>query len=135
MCNISNNISSNSSSLKERIKCYINKRDEIVKDCKNKLSALDEEACADILANCPIKVGDVYTIETDAGWGPKRQYYKVAKLNANVCGTVDVYGYKRKLDKTWGKRDNIFMFIVSIYNDYNVEHYTKVENYVEHTKD
>ena len=130
MCNTSNN-----TSLKERVQYYINRRDEIVKDYRNKLLALDEEACADILVNCPIKVGDVYTIETDAGWGPKRQYYKVSKLNANVCGTVDVYGYKRKLDKTWGKRDNNFMFIVSVYNDYNVEHYTKVENYVEPTKD
>ena len=130
MCN-----TSNSPSLKERVKYYINKRDEIVKDYRDKLYALDEEACADILANCPIKVGDVYTIETDAGWGPKRQYYKVAKLDANVDGTVTVYGYKRKLDKTWGKRDNIFMFIVSVYNDYKIEHYTKVENYVEPIKD
>ena len=124
MCNTSNN-----PSLKERVQCYINKRDEIIKDYKDRLRALDEEACADILAKCPIKIGDVYTIETDAGWGPKRQYYKVAKLNANTDGTVNVYGYKRKLDKTWGKRDNNFMFIVSVYNDYNVEHYTKVENY------
>lgn len=130
MCNTSNN-----SSLKERVQCYINKRDEIVKDYKDRLRALDEEACADILDNCPIKVGDVYTIEIDAGCGPKHQYYKVAKLVPYVDGTVTVYGYKRKLDKTWGKRDNIFMFIVSVYNDYNVEHYTKVENYVEPTKD
>ena len=67
--------------------------------------------------------------------GVKRNYYKVAKLEASVDGTVTVYGYKRKLDKTWGKRDNIFMFIASMYNDYNVEHYTKVENYVELSKD
>lgn len=124
MCN-----TSNSPSFKERVKYYINKRDEIEAEYKSKIKALDEEASADILANCPIKVGDVYTIETDAGWGLKRQYYKVAKLNANVDGTVVVYGYKRKLDKTWGKRDNNFMFIVSVYNDYNVEHYNKVENY------
>ena len=130
MCN-----TSNSPSLKERVQCYINKRDEIVKNYKDRLRALDEEACADILANCPIKIGDVYTIETDDGWGPKRHYYKVAKLDANVDGTVIVRGYKRKLDKTWGKRDNNFMFIVSVYKDYNVEHYTKVENYVEPTKD
>ena len=129
MCN-----TNNSSSLKERVQCYINKRDEIVKDYKDKLRALDEEACADILANCPIKVGDVYTIETDDGWGPKHHYYKVANLDANVDGTVIVRGYKRKLDKTWGKRDNNFMFIVSVYNDYNVKHYTKVENYVEPSK-
>ena len=130
MCN-----TSNSPSLKERVQCYINKRDEIVKDYKDRLRALDEEACADILANCPIKIGDVYTIETDDGWGPKRHYYKVANLDANVDGTVIVRGYKRKLDKTWGKRDNNFMFIVSVYKDYNVEHYTKVENYVEPSKD
>lgn len=131
MCN-----TSNSPSLKERVQCYTNKRDEIVKDYKDRLRALDEEACADILANCPIKVGDVYTIETDDGWDPKCHYYKVAKLEANVDGTVIVRGYKRKLDKTWGKRDNNnFMFIVSVYNDYNVEHYTKVENYVEPSKD
>ena len=130
MCNTSNN-----PSLKERVNYYINKRDEIVKDYKDRLRALDEEACADILANCPIKIGDVYTIETDAGWGPKRQYYKVAKINANIDGTVTVYGHKRKLDKTWGKRDNMFMFITSIYNDFNTKKFTKVENYVEPTKD
>ena len=131
MCNTSNN----NSSFKERVQCYISKRDEIEAEYKSKMKALNEEANADILANCPIKVGDVYVIETDTGWGPKRQYYKVAKLNANVDGTVNVYGYKRKLDKTWGKRDNNFMFVVSVYNDYNVEHYTKVEDYVEPTKD
>ena len=121
-------------SFNERVQCYISKRDEIEAEYKSKMKALNEEANADILANCPIKVGDVYVIETDTAWGLKRKYYKVAKLNANVNGTVDVYGYKRKLDKTWGKRDNNFMFIVSVYNDYNVEHYEKVENYVEPSK-
>ena len=129
------NTSSNNPSFKERVKYYISKKEEIEAEYKSKMEDLNEEACADILTNCPIKIGDVYTIETDAGWGPKRQYYKVAKLNANTDGTVNVYGYKRKLDKTWGKRDNNFMFIVSVYNDYNVEHYTKVENYVEPSKD
>ena len=130
MCSINNSLS-----FKERVQCYISKRDEIEAEYKSKMKALNEEANADILANCPIKVGDVYVIETDTAWGLKRKYYKVAKLNANVNGTVDVYGYKRKLDKTWGKRDNNFMFIVSVYKDYNVEHYTKVENYVEPSKD
>ena len=129
-CNDFNKLSFN-----ERVQCYISKKEEIEAEYKSKMKALNEEASADILANCPIKIGDVYTIETDTGWGPKRQYYKVAKLDANVDGTVNVYGYKRKLDKTWGKRDNNFMFIVSVYNDYNVEHYTKVENYVEPSKD
>lgn len=124
MCN-----TSNSPSFSERVQCYINRRDEIEAEYKSKIKALDEEASADIIANCPIKVGDVYVTENNNAWGLKRQYYKVAKVDATVDGRVSVYGYKRKLDKTWGKRDNNFMFIASVYNDYKVEHYTKVENY------
>lgn len=130
MCN-----TSNSPSLKERVQCYINRRDEIEAEYKSKIKTLNDEATADILANCPIKVGDVYVTESNNVLGIKRNYYKVAKLEANVNGSVDVYGYKRKLDKTWGKRDNIYMFSTSMYNDYNVEHYEKVENYVEPSKD
>ena len=125
----------NSLSFKERVKCYINKKEEIEAEYKSKMEALNKEASNDILFNCPIKVGDVYVIESNNAWGPKRKYYKVAKLKANVNGSVDVYGCKRKLDKTWSKRDNTFMFIASMYNDYNVECYEKVENYVEPTKD
>ena len=129
------NTSSNNPSFEERVKCYINKKEEIEAEYKSKMEALNKEASTDILANCPIKIGDVYVTESNNAWDVKRNYYKVAKLEANVNGTVTVYGYKRKLDKTWGKRDNIFMFIASIYDDYNVEHYTKVEDYVEPTKD
>ena len=125
----------NEPSFSERVQCYIIRKEEIEVEYKSKMKALNEEASADILTNCPIKVGDVYVTESNNAWGVKRQYYKVAKLDADVDGTVTVYGYKRKLDKTWGKRDNIFMFIASMHNDYNVKHYTKVENYVEPTKD
>lgn len=130
MCNVSN-----IPSFKERVQCYINKKEEIQKDYQNRMNALNDEATADILANCPIKVGDVYVTENNNVWNVKRQYYKVAKIEASVDGNVIVYGYKRKLDKTWGKRDNIYMFSASIYNNYNVNHYDKVEDYVEPTKD
>ena len=130
MCN-----TSNSPSFNERVQCYISKKEEIEAEYKKNIKALDEEASADILANCPIKVGDVYVTESNNAWGVKRQYYKVAKLEAKIDGTVTVYGYKRKLDKTWGKRDNIFMFMASMYNNYAVEHYEKVEDYVEPSKD
>lgn len=130
MCNTNNSLS-----FEERVQCYINKRDEIVKDYNDRLRVLNEEACADILDNCPIKVGDVYAVDIHTGWGPRRQYYKVAKLDANIDGTVNVYGYKRRLDKTWGKRDNNFMFVVSVYNNYDTDKYDKVENYVEPFKD
>lgn len=130
MCSINNSLS-----FSERVKCYISKKEEIEAEYKSKIKALNEEASADILANCPIKVGDVYVTESNNAWGLKRNYYKVAKIETNINGTVDVYGYKRKLDKTWGKRDNIFMFIAFMYNDYNVDHYDKVEDYVEPSKD
>ena len=129
------NTNSNNPSFKERVQYYISKKEEIEAEYKSRMEALNKEASSDILANCPIKVGDVYVNELNSAWGPKRQYYKVAKLETNIDGTVTVYGHKRKLDKTWGKRDNNFMFIASMYNDYNVEHYTKVEDYVEPTKD
>ena len=129
------NTSSNNPSFEERVKCYISKKEEIEAEYKSRMEALNKEASDDILANCPIKVGDVYVTESNSAWGPKRQYYKVAKINANIDGTVTVYGHKRKLDKTWGKRDNMFMFITSIYNDFNTKKFTKVENYVEPTKD
>ena len=130
MCNTSNN-----PSFKERVQCYISKKKEIEAEYKSRMEALDKEASSDILANCPIKVGDVYVAECNDAWGDKRQYYKVAKLDARVDGSVVAYGYKRKLDKTWGKRDNIFMFVASIYNDFNTNVFTKVENYVERNKD
>ena len=129
------NTSSNNPSFKERVKYYINKKEEIEAEYKSKMEALNKEASDDILANCPIKIGDVYVTESNNAWGIKRKYYKVAKLEANIDGTVTVYGYKRKLDKTWGKRDNNFMFIASMYNDYKVERYEKVEDYVEPSKD
>ena len=125
----------NSLSFKERVKCYINKKEEIEAEYKSKMEALNKKASDDILANCPIKIGDVYVTESNNAWGVKRNYYKVAKLEANVNGSVDVYGCKRKLDKTWGKRDNMFMFIVSAYDNFAVEHYDKVEDYVEPSKD
>lgn len=130
MCSINNNLS-----FKERVKCYINKKEEIEAEYKSKMEALNKEASNDILANCPIKIGDVYVTESNNALDVKRNYYKVAKLEVNVNGSVDVYGCKRKLDKTWGKRDNMFMFIVSTYDNFVVKHYEKVEDYVEPSKD
>ena len=129
------NTNSNNPSFKERVQYYISKKEEIEAEYKSKMEALNKEASYDILANCPIKVGDVYVNESNSAWGPKRQYYKVAKINANIDGTVTVYGHKRKLDKTWGKRNNMFMFATSIFDDFNIKKFTKVENYVEPTKD
>ena len=131
MCSINNN----NPSFKERVKYYISKKEEIEAEYKSKMEALNKEASDDILANCPIKIGDVYVTESNNAWGVKRQYYKVAKIDVDINGAVIVYGYKRKLDKTWGKRDNIYMFTAFDSENYSVDHYTKVENYVEPSKD
>ena len=125
----------NKLSFNERVQCYISKKKEIEAEYKSRMETLNKEASADIIANCPIKVGDVYIFENNNAWGVKRQYYKIAKLDGRADGTVVAYGYKRKLDKTWGKRDNIFMFVASIYNDFNTKEFIKVEDYVEPTKD
>lgn len=129
MCN-----TSNSPSFKERVQCYISKKEEIEAEYKSRMEALNKEASADILANCHIKIGDVYVTEDNA-WGVKRQYYKVAKIDADINGTVTVYGYKRKLDKTWGKRDNIYMFTAFDSSKYGISNFIKVEDYVEPSKD
>ena len=125
----------NKPSFNERLQCYVNRKEEIEAEYKSKMKALKEEASADILANCPIKIGDVYVTEDNNAWGVKRQYYKVAKIDADINGTVTVYGYKRKLDKTWGKRDNIYMFTAFDSSKYGISNFTKVEDYVEPTKD
>lgn len=121
-------------SFNERVQYYISKKKEIEAEYKSRMEALNKEASADILTNCPIKVGDVYVSENNNGWSGKRQYYKVAKLDARADGSVIAYGYKRKLDKTWGKRDNIFIFVASICDDFNIKEFTKVEDYVEPIK-
>lgn len=130
MCN-TNNIPS----FKERVQCYVRKRYEIEAEYKSKIKALDEEASADILANCPIKIGDVYATKTNTTCCLKRQYYKIAKVDATVDGRVMVYGYKRKLDKTWGKRDNIYIFSAFSCDNYSVNHYDKIEDYADPSKD
>lgn len=125
----------NKPSFNERLQCYVNRKEEIEDEYKSEMKELKEEASADILANCPIKIGNVYVTEDNNAWGVKRQYYKVAKIDADINGAVTVYGYKRKLDKTWGKRDNIYMFTAFDSKNYSVDHFTKVENYVELNKD
>ena len=83
MCN-----TNNSSSLKERVQCYISKKEEIEAEYKSKMEALNKEASDDILANCPIKIGDVYVTESNNAWGVKRQYYKVDKLYVDINDIV-----------------------------------------------
>lgn len=71
---------SNSPSFNERVKCYISKKEEIETEYKSRMKALNEEASADILANCPIKVGDVYVTESNNAWVLNVSIIKLLKL-------------------------------------------------------
>lgn len=118
--------------LQERVNTYINKKADICKEYKAKLASLNEEASKDILEHCTIKIGDVFTIEVRSAFGCRTVYYKVASLTANVDGTVAVYGYKRRQDKHWGKRNNCYMFTVSVYDDYRVDKaFEHIKDYVD----
>ena len=44
----------NEPSFNERVQCYIIRKEEIEVEYKSKMKALNEEASADIIANCPI---------------------------------------------------------------------------------
>ena len=70
MCNTSNNLS-----FKERVQYYISKKEEIETEYKSRMEALNKEASADIIANCPIKVGDVYSTDVDNGYNKFKQQY------------------------------------------------------------
>ena len=86
MCSINNSLS-----FKERVKCYINKKEEIEAEYKSKMEALNKEASDDILANCPIKIGDVYVTESNNAWGVKRNYYKAFILPKNLQQDFSVH--------------------------------------------
>lgn len=118
--------------LRERVQIYINQAHKIKGDYETRMAALKEDATKDILSNCHIKVGDVYITHKNTAYGEKSIYYKVAKVDANIDGVVMVYGYKRKLDRMWGKRSDNFMFAACPADDYKANNnFSKIEGYVE----
>jgi hypothetical protein len=126
----------NKMTLQERVNTYIDKKADICKEYKAKLAALNEEASKDILKHCTIKAGDVYVTEVRSAYGCKTVYYKVASLTANVDGTVAVYGQKRRQDNRWGKRNNCYMFTVSVYDNYRVDKsFEYIKDYVDAVDD
>lgn len=114
-------MSNNYDILKARVDEYIKNRDVIKAKYDAAIASLNNLATGNIARECPIKVGDIYHATIQSRWqGARIIFYKVAKLDIKLDGTVSVYGYKQKIDKTWGKRDNNFMFVTSVYQNFKV---------------
>ena len=110
---------------------YIRLKAEIDSEYAAKIADLTNKSSKVILGACPIHIGDVFITQHNAGFGKNKDvYYKVTNLRTNISGIVNVYGTKRKQDKSWSKREGVYMFTTSIYNDFKVDkEYTYIPDY------
>lgn len=101
---------------------YIRLKAEADFEYSAKIADLTNKSSKAILGACSIHIGDVFITQRKAGFGKNKDvYYKVTNLKTNINGTVSVYGTKRKQDKSWSKREGVYMFTTSIYNDFKVD--------------
>lgn len=102
---------------------YIRLKAEIEAEYEAKIKDLTDKSAKVILSACPIHIGDVFIRQTKARFGRKimETYYKVTNIKASIDGVISVFGTKRKKDKTWSKREGVYMFTTSIYNDFKVD--------------
>ncbi len=110
---------------------YIRLKAEADSEYAAKIADLTNKSSKVILGACPIHIGDVFITQRNAGFGKYRDvYYKVTNIKANINGIVSVYGTKRKQDKSWSKREGVYMFTTSLYNDFKVnKEYTYIPDY------
>ena len=110
---------------------YIRLKAEVDSEYAAKIADLTNKSSKVILGACPIHIGDVFIAQRNAGFGKNKDvYYKVTNLRTNISGIVNVYGTKRKQDKSWSKREGVYMFTTSIYNDFKVDkEYTYIPDY------
>lgn len=101
---------------------YIRLKAEADSEYADKIADLTNKSSKTILGACPIHIGDVFITQRNAGFGKSKDvYYKVTNLRTNINGIVNVYGTKRKQDKSWSNREGVYMFTTSIYNDFKVD--------------
>lgn len=110
---------------------YIRLKAEADSEYAAKIADLTNKSSKVILGACPIHIGDVFITQRNASFGKYRDvYYKVTNIKANINGIVSVYGTKRKQDKSWSKREGVYMFTTSLYNDFKVnKEYTYIPDY------
>lgn len=101
---------------------YIRLKAEADSEYAAKIADLTNKSSKAILGACPIHIGDVFIRQEERPFGKNKDvYYKVTNLRTNINGIVNVYGTKRKQDKSWSKREGVYMFTTSIYNNFKVD--------------
>lgn len=101
---------------------YIRLKAEADAEYAAKIKDLTDKSAKVILGACNIHIGDVYIKQNECAFGKYRDvYYKVTNIKASIKGVISVYGTKRKQDKSWSKRERVYMFTTSIYNDFKVD--------------
>ena len=118
-------------STKTLVDNYIRLKAEADAEYAAKIKDLTDKSAKVILGDCNIHIGDVFIKQVKASFGKCRDvYYKVTNIKASISGVISVYGTKRKQDKTWSKREGVYMFTTSIYNDFKVDkEYTYIPDY------
>ena len=101
---------------------YIRLKAEADAEYAAKIKDLTDKSAKVILGACPIHIGYVFIKQTKARFGGKimETYYKVTNIKASIDGVISVFGTKRKKDKTWSKREGVYMFSSNIYTDFNI---------------
>ena len=110
---------------------YIKLKAEADSEYAAKIADLTNKSSKAILGACPIHIGDVFIKQRKSPFGKyKDVYYKVTNLKTDISGIVSVYGTKRKQDKSWSKREGVYMFTTSIYNNFEVDKdFTYISDY------
>lgn len=110
---------------------YIRLKAEADAEYAAKIKDITDKSAKVILGACPIHIGDVYIKQNKCAFGKYRDvYYKVTNIKADINGIVSVYGTKRKQDKSWSKREGVYMFTTDLYNDFKVDkEYTYISDY------
>lgn len=110
---------------------YIRLKAEVDSEYAAKIADLTNKSAKVILYACNIHIGDVFVKQVKASFGKCREvYYKVTNIKASIDGIITVYGTKRKQDKTWSKREGVYMFTTSIYLDFKInEDFTYIPEY------
>ena len=110
---------------------YIRLKAEADDEYAAKIKDLTDKSAKVILSACNIHIGDVFIRQGERPFDKyKDVYYKVTNLKTNISGIVNVYGTKRKQDKSWSKREGVYMFTTSLYTDFKVDkEYTYIPDY------
>lgn len=114
------------------IKKFIDERQKLVDEQKARLKEVDDRlltSCKEyFLEHSNIKIGThIKTVVLRYDGSRKENYYRVSKIEANVDGTIAIYGIKRKINKEFGKRE-VYVTCSSVYDTSIPDNYEIVED-------